>query len=316
MEGIFKKSKYSRFTDWMTMILGICMAVFPILGLCSYQFSVDEQISCVLISCFGALIALMFGLVILWSKRVFLRVEEERITGFAHWGGRLDRSVRETISVQYEFGTLEIRFEDGKKYFFYHIINAVEIGRYLQRYRKPHPAEGNFDAMTAEIQRLTQERKKYLKIVGVVLIPLCLAMVSFIAFSVDERFASYPSLQAGVMIGSIAIAMVSTVAVTRLAVRAGETQNQRNILSSSRWNMMVKQAPVQPGILVKRFYENFGDGRICVYQSENGFYYIEEKLDGEFKPYVVYRSGEFPSLEPLWDDLELELGFLTEIEDP
>lgn len=157
MEGIFRK-KSTIFWDWVALISGIAMV-----GLFTFLMSVDDaltaedRIASLVICCFGVLTAILSIIGLRQTKRIYLRIEEDRVRGYTPWRREFDYPIHDVDRVAWGGTGLTITLKCGKSYNFVNLVNNAELGTYLdQRTFVPIQTELSREALAKEILRAKQ----------------------------------------------------------------------------------------------------------------------------------------------------------------
>lgn len=161
MEGIFRK-KSAIFWDWVALISGIAMV-----GLFTFLMSVDEaltaedQIASLVICCLGVLTAILSIIGLRQTKRIYLRIEADRVRGYTPWRREFDCPIHDVDRVAWGGTGLTITLKSGKSYNFINLVNNAELGAYLdQRTFVPIQTELSREALAKEILRAKQTARR------------------------------------------------------------------------------------------------------------------------------------------------------------
>ena len=132
MDGIFRKG-LNRLYGILGTVSGI-----GLIGLMGFVFIVDPAVKpgdvgyFVFFMIFGLIAAAVSIYSLLVTKRVFLRVTQERIEGFSGLSGRLDCAMSEVAHVAWGGTGLNLELKNGKRYNFNDLLNNHELGSFIR----------------------------------------------------------------------------------------------------------------------------------------------------------------------------------------
>lgn len=132
MDGIFRKG-LNRLYGILGTVSGI-----GLIGLMGFVLIVDPAVKpgdvgyFVFFMIFGLIAAAVSIYSLLLTKRVFLRVTQERIEGFSGLSGRLDCAMSEVAHVAWGGTGLNLELKNGKRYNFNDLLNNHELGSFIR----------------------------------------------------------------------------------------------------------------------------------------------------------------------------------------
>lgn len=132
MEGIFHK-RLNRIYGILGTVSGVGLT-----GLFGFLLAVDPAIQgedmgyILLFMVFGVIAAAVSIYSLIVTKRVFLRVTEDRITGFSGLSGQVDCAMDDVAHVSWGGTGLSMELKNGKRLNFNDLANAWEIGSFIR----------------------------------------------------------------------------------------------------------------------------------------------------------------------------------------
>lgn len=182
MNGIFRH-RFTIIGDWAAMISGIFLAVLSV-----FLLNVDGAMTASDRIIFGLMIPLgivgtLFGLLGLrQTRRIFLRVEEDRIQGYTPYRGKIDCAMADVDRVAWGGAGLTITLKNGKSYNFVNLVNNDALGE-LIRSKTFVPQQVSMDRETLARAILSQRKKVRRRGIG--------ALVSLLAIFPPILLAAY-----------------------------------------------------------------------------------------------------------------------------
>ena len=162
MDGVFLRGRFLKLQNILGLVCGIILALmfgfFNFVG--AYETLGDRLASWVFVI-FGLFVAALCAVSLYVNKRLFIRVEGERITGYCQFGLSLDCALEDVKSVSYGGTGLNLRLKNGKSYNLMNLENACQLGCYIEK-RLPREALPEEDEETI-LARLAPLGKRRLK---------------------------------------------------------------------------------------------------------------------------------------------------------
>lgn len=161
MNGIFRH-KFTIFGDWIALISGIAMAaLFTFLMAVDDALTAGDRIASLVICCLGVLTAILSIIGLRQTRRIYLRIEEDRIRGYTPWRREFDCPIRDVDRVAWGGTGLTITLKNGTSYNFVNLVNNAELGAYLdQRTFVPIQTELSREDLAEAILRAKQTARR------------------------------------------------------------------------------------------------------------------------------------------------------------
>ena len=315
MESFFCKKTWTRIGNILGLVCGIFLAVF-FCGLLIGGALVrpDDIGAACFFSVFGLLVALLCGVSLYVNRKVFVRADQDGVTGYFHIGRAMACRYDEIDAVSFGGTGLNIRLKSGKKYGMINLDNAMDLGRFIKN-RMPLPplSTRTEDELAQTVQDARARRKKCaLGLIGCfVMIFSGIFATAFLTAGKELADFTAADLQIfGIMIAWDLLLTVAIVILIRRFVRHSEVC-QRNL--EELHLLILRTAPLPAGNPL-RVYVNLDDHppvrvTICGLPQSREVYSILEGIGRENTLEKIHESKLYPNM----DALEPELEGLTEI---
>lgn len=310
MDGVFLRGRFLKLQNILGLVCGIILALmfgfFNFVG--AYETLGDRLASWVFVI-FGLFVAALCAVSLYVNKRLFIRVEGERITGYCQFGLSLDCALEDVKSVSYGGTGLNLRLKNGKSYNLMNLENACQLGCYIEK-RLPREALPEEDEETI-LARLAPLGKRRLKtglgfaaclIWTFASIFVCGALTGWREL---HQFSGQDWVIFWCMAATGVLALAGFGILLRIHVLDTEKQNK---LQGQLHQRILRTAPLRPGNVRQVFLDDelHGSCRVTVYGIPNSgeVYFTVEAMDADRKLQCVHESPLYPDYETLEPELE------------
>ena len=182
MNGIFR-NRFTILGEWAVIVSGILLVgLFLFLQSVDEALTAEDRIVCLVFVGLGLLTSFLGFLSLRQTRRIFLRVEEDRIRGYTPYRGNIDCAMADVDRVAWGGAGLTITLKNGKSYNFVNLVNNDALGE-LIRSKTFVPQQVSMDRETLARAILSQRKKVRRRGLG--------ALVSLLAIFPPILLAAY-----------------------------------------------------------------------------------------------------------------------------
>lgn len=315
MDGIFIKRRFTVVTNTAGLISGLFLALLFGWFLISGEFdTLDDRLCAGFFACFGIFITLLCGVSMAVNRKVYIHVDEKKISAFCHFGLRLECSVSDVRSVSYAYGALNIQLFSGKRYNLMNLANAYDLGRYIEQRIPGAPGEVlSREQLMAKIPPLRAKCRRE-GIQAMVGFPLLIPLVILTSGLTGWRELHQFSARDWTVFGILGAACLALVAATCVSLRRYLLHNERlHRMEGDLHQQLLRTAPLLPGNALGLYLDH--DGHVSVrltvfgFPNEESVYFAVEQVTRDFQLERIHQSGIYANIR----ELEPELADMTPI---
>lgn len=310
MDGVFLRGRFLKLQNILGLVCGIILVMmFGFFNFVGAYETLDDRLASWFFVIFGFLVAVLCAVSLYVNKRLFFRVEGERITGYCQFGLSLDCALEDVKSVSYGGTGLSIRLKSGKKYNIMNLENACQLGSYIEK-RLPREALPEEDEETL-LARLAPLGKRRLRSgLGAVGCFVWLFASIFISSALTgwrelHQFSHQDWAIFWALAATGVLALAGFGILLRIYLLDTEKQNK---LQGQLHQRILRTAPLRPGNVRQVFLDDelHGSCRVTVYGIPNSkeVYFTVEALGADRQLQCVHESPLYPDYEALEPELE------------
>lgn len=303
----------------VTNILGLIAGLFLTLlfggFLLAGEFvTLDDRLACAFFTCFGIFITLLCILSMAVNRKAFIRVDEEHISAFCHYGLKLDCGLSEIRSVSYDDTWLNIQLANGRRYNLMNLKNAHILGRYIEKRIPRRPRDTlSQELLMAQIPPLRKQcrREGIGAMVGFpLLIPLVILTSALTGWRELHQFSARDWTVFGIL-GAVGVVLIT---VSCLLLRKFLLHiEQLHHMEGSLYQLILRTAPLLPGNALGLYldHEDHASIRLTVFgfPGKEEVCYTIEQVNRVFEIECIHKSYRISQIR----ELEPMLGDMTEI---
>ena len=159
MYGKFRLRIWNKLLYWLGLLSGGGLAMFFVfLLIADPPQHWDDALAAGFFIVFGFTNMILCGYGLHITPGIFLRVEEDHLTGWTVLGGKLDCPMSQVSAVAWGGYGLSITLKNGKRYNYTDLANAHALGSFIHA-RTQAPEQVAMDRQTLALAILAQQRK-------------------------------------------------------------------------------------------------------------------------------------------------------------
>ncbi len=332
MDGVIQsKRAVSKFGYWLIVpgtLLSAIMIFVLIAG--KDELASDDKGAVVFFIVLGA-ICIVCGIVaLLMRKKFYIHAEEDSISAFCQWGGKLNCSMEDVDHIErngtgyvdregnaYEDTVLLIYLKNGKKYQIWHLENGEELYRFI---RKRLPSQNSIGEPAGDLTKLRTERqglkKKYRKILipCICCIPMLIPLILLtVIFTDGKELSEFSQRDWRVFCVFAGISLILIIAFIVLLPRATRLWKKIGRTESSILLTILLTAPLRPGKALRMYLDDPEEPafRLVVFGllDYDEVFYVIESIGPDEEIVLLSESKMYSTFE----ELKPELEELTEV---
>lgn len=310
MDGVFGKQRFTKVYNIVGLISGAFLALLFGFFICIGEFrTLDDVIVSYFFVCFGIFISILCGISLYVNRKVYIHVDDQKISAFCHFGLSLECDLSEVSNVSYGGTGLNIQLKNGKKHNLMNLNNAYQIGKYIQKRISVKPTISlDKDKLISTITPLRKKRKRegissifcfLLIFPGIFLTAALTGWKDLHEFGSDDWTIFSIMGSVGVI-----VIVVFCILLRKYLLHTDELNKMQGTL----YKTILQTAPVQPGNAIKLFIDDdvYASIRLTIYGYPNSdeVYFTVEQVNRNFEVERIHESRIYANINELAPEIE------------
>lgn len=314
MQGVFCKTKGFKIYNIVGIVSGLFLVgLFGALLCAGVYETLDNVLISVFFCIFGTLVAAFCGLSMFVNRKAFIRVDEEKISAYCHFGLHLECGLAEVAAVSCTPYGLNIKLKNGKNYNLVNLENGYDLRRYIQKRILKEQVRLDREETIRQIVPLKKKRKMeaIASVCTFLLIFPCIIVAAWLTGWRDLHEFSTKDWTLFAMMGGVGVAIIIIFCIVlRRYIHHTDTVQK---LAGTLYQQMLRTTPAGPGNALRMYVddEEYASLRVTVYgfPNEEDVYFTVEDVDANYELQRLHTSEIYPNMQAM----EEELMDLTEI---